>query len=201
MTRPVSVLARSARAPSPLWPLAALAALALTLAGCLDTTKRAKAEDEPEVQRYDVPTVGDRTDVGNADPVPLGGVGLVEGLEGSGGDCNHDAYRTMLADNLRKEGVQHVNQLLKSSECALVIIEAHFPPGARKGDPIDVEVKLPPGSKATSLRGGRLRKCYLFDYNFTKNLRPDYQGGQSLMRGAKRAIARGPILVDVGTAD
>src|SRR5262249_23312305 len=135
------------------------------------------------------------------DPMPLGGVGLVEGLEGTGGDCAADGYRALLVDALRKEGVQNVNQILKSPECALVIVEAQFPPGARKGDVIDVEVKLPPGSKATSLRGGRLHKCYLFDYNFAKNLSPEYQGGKNMMLGLKRAAAQGPILVDIGTGD
>ncbi len=166
MTRHVSVtgLPRCA-GPGPLWFWGGLGALLLVLAGCSQTTQhRAQSAEETELQRYDLATIGDRTSVGNAEFVPLGGVGLVEGLDGTGGDCQHDSYRNMLADNLRKEGVQHVNQVLSSPEYALVIVEASIPPGAVKGDRLDVEVKLPPGSRATSLRGGRLHKCYLFNY-------------------------------------
>src|SRR5262249_39018344 len=134
-------------------------------------------------------------------PMRLGGVGLVEGLEGTGGDCTHDDYRAMLADQLRKERAPNVNELLKSPECALVIVEAQVPPGSGKNDRIDVEVKLPPGSKATSLRGGVLRKCYLYNYDFAKTLRPDYKGGQSLLKGHKRAIAQGPVLIAEGDGE
>lgn len=185
-----------------LWLLGGLGALALVLAGCSHAGQhRGKAEDEAELNRYDVATVGDKTSVGNADPISLGGVGLVEGLEGTGGDCNHDSYRTMLADNLRKARVENVNELLRSPTHALVIVEAQIPPGASSGELIDVEVKLPPGSKATSLRGGYLGKCYLFNFDFAKNLRPDYQGGQNLLMGHKLAVAEGPILVGQGDGD
>jgi hypothetical protein len=185
-----------------LWLLGGLGAVLLVLAGCSSSgLHRAQAEDESEVKRYDINTVGDHTTVGNAAPMQLGGVGLVEGLEGTGGDCAHDSYRAMLADNLRKARVPDVNKLLTSSDHALVIVEALLPPGCSVGERIDVQVKLPPGSKATSLRGGRLCRCYLFNYDFARNLRPDYQGHNSLMLGNKRAVAEGPILVDCGEGD
>ncbi|MFO0876688.1 MAG: flagellar basal body P-ring protein FlgI [Gemmataceae bacterium] len=186
------------------WLLAGglLAALFLST-GCSSTTSqtRAQAEDDSELHRYDIQTVGDCTTVGNAEPLSLGGVGLVEGLEGTGGDCNHDSYRAMLQEQLQKERVQNVPALLKSAECALVILEATIPPGASKDDTIDVEVKLPPGSKATSLRGGVLRRTYLFNYDFTRNLSPDFKGGNNLVLGHKLAIVRGPILVGIGDGD
>lgn len=204
MTRRASVtglLACAGRCP--LWLLGGLGAVLLVLAGCTTTKDllRAQAEDDSEAHRYDMLTIGDYTQVGNAEPVQLGGVGLVEGLEGTGGDCNHDAYRAMLLDQLNKDRVPHASALLKSPECALVILEASIPPGAYKDDKIDVEVKLPPGSRATSLRGGVLRKCYLFNYDFTRNLRPDYEGPNSMMLGHRRAIARGPILVGTGDGE
>lgn len=186
----------------PLWMWGGVAAVLLVLAGCSNTRQhRAQAEDDSEVQRYDVETIGDRTTVGNAQPIALGGVGLVQGLEGTGGDCVHDAYRAMLLDQLTKERVPNPAGLLKSSECALVIVEASLPPGASKDDPIDVEVKLPPGSKATSLRGGVLRKCYLYSYDFARNLRPDYQGPNSMFLGHKLAVAQGAILVGTGDGE
>ena len=187
-----------ARCPArlPFWLLGGLGAVALVLAGCVTTNQpRGKADDEPEAARYDLPTVGERTDVANAAPLMLGGVGLVTDLEGTGGDCPHDSYRAMLVEHLRKEGVQNVNKLLGSPDCAVVVIEAALPPGTARGERIDVEVKLPPGSRATSLRGGVLRKSPLRNYELAQNLRPDSNGPQGMIQGHKLAEASGPILV------
>ena len=42
-----------------------------------------------------------------------------------------------------------------------------IPTGAKKGDKLDLEISLPPNSRTTSLRGGYLRKCSLFNYDST----------------------------------
>src|SRR5207245_2350909 len=113
-------------------------------------------------------------------PVPLGGVGLVVGLEGTGGDCPSDNYRAMLEGELQKQGVHNVKQVLSSPDHALVLVQAQLPPGTPKGAPLDVEVSLPPGSRATSLRGGYLQPCQLFNYDFARNLSPSYTGPQGV---------------------
>src|SRR4029077_10947102 len=107
---------------------------------------RLQSEDESERDRYGVRTVGEVTAVGNAEPVPLGGVGLVVGLEGTGGDCPSDNYRAMLEGQLQKQGVHNIKQVLSSPNHALVLVQAQLPPGTPKGAPLDVEVSLPPGS-------------------------------------------------------
>jgi hypothetical protein len=202
MTRCASVARpRPSPGPWPLWLLGGLGAVLLVLAGCATTGLQRGQVAEDGDARHDVPTIGDRTSVGNAQPIPLGGVGLVTRLEGTGGDCAHDGYRGMLAEKLRKQGVTKVEEVLTSPENALVIVEAYLPPGASVGDPIDVQVKLPPGSKATSLRGGVLRKCLLYNYDFARNLRPDYQGGQGMLLGHALAHAEGPVLVGVSDGD
>src|SRR3954447_20095828 len=106
----------------PLWMWGGVAAACLVLAGCASTNQqRGKAAEEPESARYDLATIGEKTTVANAEPLPLGGIGLVEGLEGTGGDCARDSsHRSMLSEQLRKEGVQDVKQLLESTDCALV---------------------------------------------------------------------------------
>src|SRR5438874_12487811 len=76
-------------------------------AGCMHQQTRLQSADEPEHERYDVKTVGDLTTVGNADNVSVAGVGLVVGLEGTGGGTAPDEYRTMLEDALRKQGVKN----------------------------------------------------------------------------------------------
>jgi hypothetical protein len=203
MTRHDSVAGLPAHAGHcSLWLLGAFGAVLLVLAGCSTTAQqRAQAEDESEVHHYEMLTVGDRTTVGNAEAIPLGGVGLVTGLEGTGGDCPHDSYRSLLADTLRKQGIRKINELLNSPSSALVIVEGFLPPGASKDDPIEVQVKLPPGSKATSLRGGFLNKCKLYNYDFARNLRPDYNGAENMLFGHPKGYAEGAVLVGVGDGD
>jgi hypothetical protein len=169
------------------------------LLGCTTLQPRLQSDDEGE-QRYYVDTIGDKTAVGNAVPIPVGGVGLVVGLEGTGGDSPPDAYRSILVNELHREGHHDINKILKSPNHALVLVSALIPPGASKNDRIDVEVSLPRGSKATSLRGGYLRKCKLFNYDFAERLAPsnDPAGPHGLLKGHALVEAEGTLLVGLG---
>jgi hypothetical protein len=186
-------------------PAAGLLGILLVLPlGCAHApeTSRLQAAEETEHDRYGVKTVGDVTAVGNAQPVRLAGVGLVVGLEGAGGDLPRgDPYRSMLAEQLHKEKVEHVEKLLASPDVAVVQVSAQLPPGAHKGDPIDVEVALPPHSRATGLRGGYLKTCWLYDYDYTGSLNPNYKGPNVALMGHKLARAEGPLLVGFGDGD
>src|SRR5262249_50602822 len=150
-------------------------------------------------------TVADVTDVANALPLQVSGVGLVVGLEGTGGGNPPGLFRNMLEDQLKKQRVPNVKEVLASPDNALVLVTALIPAGSRKGDPIDIEVSLPPGSKVTSLRGGYLQQCVLRNYDRTKNLgaqiNPQYSGGDKLLPGHVLAYARGPLLVGFGDGD
>src|SRR5262249_14183082 len=110
-------------------------------------------------------------------------------------------FRTLLEQDLAKQNVPNVRQLLDSPDNALVLVTAWVPAGARKGDPLDVEVTLPKGSRATSLRGGYLHVCRLRPYETTKHLSPEYEGGNKLLPGHVLAHAKGPLLVGLGKAD
>jgi len=169
------------------------------LSGCIKSLETiGKQSDSEEKERYGVRTVGEVTSVGNADPIPLGGVGLVTDLEGTGGESANDGNRAVLEDDLKKLGVKNIKELLSSPNNALVMVSARVPPGSRKGDLIDVEVTLPPRSKATSLRGGLLQNCVLYNYDFAQNLLPDYQGNRGALRGHPIAKASGALLVGFG---
>jgi hypothetical protein len=183
-------------------PLGALAALLLGLLGCGHLQQaRLQSEDDNEREPYGVRTIGDVCQVGNAVPLPLGGVGLVTGLEGTGGESPPDNYRAMLVKELQQRRVKNINELLASPNTAVVLVSAQIPPGARKGDAVDVQVSLPHGCKATSLRGGYLQECFLYNYDFARHLRPDYDGPQSMLLGHRLAQAEGPVLVGVGSSD
>ena len=201
MTRRVSDHVRPALRRAP-W--GALAAALLGLIGCVNLPQQARLQsgEESEVDRYGLQTVGDVTTVGNADSLPLGGVGLVVGLEGTGGEPANDNYRTMLEEELTKEGVKDIKRELANPNHALVVVTALYPVGAAKGAPIDVEVSLPPHSgKATSLRGGYLRECLLSNYDYTKHLDPNYKGSNVPLQGLPCAKCEGPVLVGMGDGD
>jgi hypothetical protein len=200
MKRRVTVTGLIGAARASLW-LAGV--LAFALAGCATSSPKARlqVEDETERDRYGVKTVGDWTTIGNANGVQLAGVGLVTGLSGTGGEAPADGYTAMLEDSLRKKGVRNVKEMLLSTDNALVVVTAFVPAGASPGDPIDVEVSLPPRSRATSLRGGYLQDCPLFNYEYAKNISPNYAGPDHALKGNTMAKASGPLLVGFGDGD
>jgi hypothetical protein len=169
------------------------------LLGCTSLQPRLQSEDEAE--HYYVDTIGDRTSVGNAAPIPVGGVGLVVGLEGSGGDCPPDAYRAMLENDLLKEGVRNVKKEMTDPNHAMVLVSGLIQPGSSVGDRIDLEVTLPRGSRATSLRGSYLHRCQLFNYDFAERLNPDPNGPHGMLRGHPIVEAEGMLLVGLGEGD
>ncbi len=178
--------------------LALLISVLTLLPGCMHQTPRLLAEEETERDRYGVRTLGEFCTMGNADALPIGGIGLVVGLEGTGGEPTNDVNRTMLEDDLRKQGVKNIKELLASNDIALVLVSGGIAPGTRKSDSIDIEVKLPPRSKAKSLQGGYLKECILYNYDFAKNLSPNYNGPKNTLRGHAVAKAEGPLLVGFG---
>src|SRR5205823_11637293 len=66
------------------------------------------------------------------------------------------------------------------------------------GDHVDVEVALPPGSKATSLRGGYLRRCNLHNHAYAGNLSSRYAGSNATLKGHPIVRAEGALVVGAG---
>src|SRR5262249_52352314 len=124
------------------------------LAGCLNPQTRLQAPDENDRDgEADVMTIGKvMSSFANVEAIPVSGVGLVVGLEWTGGHAPPGNYRTFLENQLRLRGVEHVKEILASPNTSLVLVSALVPPGVRKHDTLDVEITLPPQSKTTSLR-------------------------------------------------
>jgi len=174
----------------------------LGLAGCMHQQTRLQSDDEAEHDPVaDVKTIGDVTSVANAEPIAVSGVGLVVRLNGTGGGAPPGAYRSVLEHDLQSQNVANVQEVLNSPDTALVLVSAVIPAGARKGDPLDIEVVLPPQSKATSLRGGYLRECTLHNYESTHNLVPSTTRPDQLVKGHPLAHAEGALLVGFGDGD
>jgi flagellar basal body P-ring protein FlgI len=161
----------------------------VALAGCVSPQTRMQSAEESEREKdLDVHNVGEVTEVANVKPTQVSGVGLVTHLGGTG-HTPPGQYRTMLEKYLLQNKIENPKAILDSPECALVLVNAWIPAGARKGDPLDLEVTLPPGSKATSLHGGYLQEFVLRDYNRTHNINPDFSGADRLLQGHIRAKA------------
>jgi flagellar basal body P-ring protein FlgI len=177
--------------------------LVLAAAGCLQTPQPLQQSGEEVEKDKDLglKTIRDVATVGNLGPLHVSGVGLVTGLDKTGGGSPPSLWRKMLEDDLHKKGVENVKSLLNSDESALVLVSTIIPAGARKGDRLDIEVTLPPGSGATSLRGGYLQETALMNFDTTQHLSLNAQGGNKLIKGHTLARARGPLLVGFGSGN
>jgi hypothetical protein len=177
-----------------------LAALILGSIGCVSPQQtRMQAQDEPpEEDRYELKVVADVTDaVQNADPMPVAGVGLVTGLNGTGSAARPSGWRSRLERELQRKNIRNVKAVLEDKNNSLVLISGTIPAGAHRGDAFDIDISLPPGSETVSLSGGYLEECALVDYDAIAGLSmsPDTaRFGQ----GLPRAKASGRLLVELG---
>jgi len=179
-------------------------ALSVALAGCLSLPLPMSSQSPEEIERdrdlEAVRLVGDVTEVSNAGAIQVSGVGLVTDLEGTGGSPRGE-FLSMLEKELRQRKIDNTRRLIDNPNNALVLVSGFIPAGCSKHAPIDLEITLPPGSPVTSLRGGYLQPCILRNYETTKGMLPEYQGGNRLLPGHRLAVGKGPLLVGFGEAD
>ncbi|MEX0978593.1 MAG: flagellar basal body P-ring protein FlgI [Pirellulales bacterium] len=123
--------------------------------------------------------------------VKVESMALVTNLDGTGEDPAPSPQRAALLHELQTIGVQHPNQLLASPSTALVLVRGFLPPGAQKGDKIDLEVQVPSHSETSSLRNGWLMETRLTDMAVL---------GGAIREGHTWAIGEGAVLVDPSAA-
>ncbi len=186
----------------------------LCLTGCFSSKLgeipgRAQIGEEPGADFDAFATVGSRTQVGNTEGIPVSGVGLVYRLPGTGSSAPPGSWRSMLENSLKKQGFNHLKELLDDPgrTTSLVLVSTLIPPGARKGDPVDIQITLPDESKTTSLKGGVLMMCELMNYDTTGNIASVVHKGEtsrpngSLVLGSPWVRAEGPIVAGTFVAD
>ena len=122
--------------------------------------------------------------------ITLRGVGLVTGLNHTGGDPSPSALRTQLQNEMSRWNVPDGKRILASQDTALVVVTAYLPAMVRKGQRFDVRVAIPPQSKATSLKGGYLLETRLFEEQTVE--------GRGALKGHEYALAGGAILTNLG---
>ena len=135
------------------------------LAGChgLPWSEKEKAQgrspvgEDPIAELDASTTIGSKTTIGNTEAIFVSGVGLVYNLPGTGSSATPGGWRMMLENSLKKNPrlSGHLRELLDDPRktTSLVLVTAIIPPGARKGDPVDLQISIPDESKTTSLQG------------------------------------------------
>ncbi len=153
-----------------------------------DNRRKARVNNALRGEKGHSRLLGDYISIGGDTVRMVQGVGLVVGLDGTGEDPPASPQRKLLLEEMRRRRVDDPESLLRSPNTALVIVTAFIPPLIRKGDPMDVEVKLAEGSQTTSLKGGHLLPCFLREYAYLAD-------GGGLKEGRELGISQGPILV------
>ena len=157
----------------------------------LDDIDEDKGEDDNSFEtKIETPLLGDYVSVSGNSQIPLRGVGLVTGLNGTGGDPPPSNYRTDLLNEMKRRKVPSPQKILASRDTAMVIVTGYLPALVEKGQHFDVRVVLPPNSTATSLKGGWLLDTRLAEERAIR--------GAGLKKGHHDATAGGAILTALG---
>ena len=154
---------------------------------------RSQIGEDPIAELDASTTVGSEDHVGNTESILVSGVGLVYHLPGTGssappGGWRHDARGQPQEEPARCPVTSANCSTTRARPPRSSSSRRLIPPGARKGDPIDVQITLPDESKTTSLKGGVLHPCELFTSDTTGNL-------QSMVREGKPAAPSGDLKI------
>lgn len=157
------------------------------------SSRREKEEDNDFGNRVDTPLLSEYMSVQGNTTIVLRGVGLVTGLNGTGGDPAPSALRTQLQNEMNRRNIKNAKQILASRDTALVVVTAYLPAMVRKGQRFDVRVSLPRNSNATSLKGGWLLDTRLFEEQTVE--------GRGTLKGHEYGVASGAILTSIGVKE
>ena len=159
-----------------------------------DKKKSAKSKLEDDDDEFGTsiktPMLSEYMSVQGNTIITLRGVGLVTGLNGTGGDPSPSALRTQLQNEMSRLNIKGGKHILASPDTALVVVTAYLPAMVTKGQRFDVRVAIPPQAKATSLKGGYLLETRMFE---EANIE-----GRGALKGHEYALAGGAILTNLG---
>lgn len=180
----------------------ALLAVMLALGGCGGPPPKPTAvapviRDVPEPLRG---TIGAVASIRGVEPQLVSGLGLVVGLNGTGGGDLPPQIQASMERELARGGIGKgglldtgplaglsPRQVLRDPNVAVVIVEAAISPGWPRGYRFDVRVRALPGSTVTSLEGGTL---------WTTELRIGPATTLGGVRTRQMAEARGPVFIN-----
>ncbi len=148
----------------------------------------AKKKKTPAKNPYRVSYVRDYAHPYGMHLVAIEGFGLVCGLRGNGAPEPPGVDREMILRELQKANVDRPNELLDSTDTAVVRLSAIMLPGVQQGDRFDVALDVKAGSEVKSLRGG-----YLF-HTTLKEMGVELSTN-ALRQGTPLADAGGPVML------
>lgn len=145
-------------------------------------------EEQKKVMSNKGRFVSDLAEPANITLAKVEGVSLIEGLADTGADEPPSTYQEMVLEDLQRDPdkKKEARAKLASMTTAIGMVSAIVPPGARKGDRVDVEVSLIPNSTATSIEGGYINGGRLYQF-----LLADY-----IRKGAVDGLVAGQIILD-----
>lgn len=158
-----------------------------------EVAETTESGDDGSKTKVNTALVGDYVTITNRNMVLLQGVGLVVGLDGTGGDPAPSPNRTLMYEEMQRRNVKNPNSILRSPNTALVIVRGYLDPLVQKGDKFDIEVRIPPEANATSLDGGFLLETMLYEQALVP--------GQAPLKGFVAAKAQGPVLIAMDRED
>ncbi|HTQ37862.1 MAG TPA: HEAT repeat domain-containing protein [Pirellulales bacterium] len=172
--------------------LMVLTAVAATaLAGCtgslLNSRSQSPEHASHDASNSDTKLVGDFAAPYGTSYIRVEGPVLITSLAGTGSDPAPGPQRAALLADMQAHNVSNPSRVLASPNNALAWARAYLPPGVRKGDPLDVQVLVPPPTETTSLRGGWMMETQLKEMAVI--------AGQ-VHNGHVLAQAEGPVLVN-----
>ena len=153
---------------------------ALTALGC---AKKVKIDPYKEQQQKVLMNKGrlvqDLARPGNVHAAKIEGVALVRGLQGTGADEPPSTYQQLLLQDMMRDPdlKRTAKSQIASLNTAIALMETVVPPGARKGDRLDVGIKLLPQSEASSIQNGYVENGELYQYMAIDVIRRGYQLG------------------------
>ncbi|NOY30631.1 MAG: hypothetical protein GXP28_10825 [Planctomycetes bacterium] len=167
----------------------ALFVIGLTVsAGCMGPILRQQSPGLAlEEAASDTTLIGDIAHPYGMGYIKLEAVGLITGLAGTGEDPPPSPQRAAIMSEMNRREVDNPNQVLASSDTALVLVRGFLRPGTQAGDRFDIEVRAPSRSSTTSLRGGRLLETRLTELAVL---------GSQIRKGHLMAVSHGAVLVD-----
>jgi hypothetical protein len=161
----------------------------ILLSGCTGPAIRSQSPEEGDLGagESEVELIGNVSSPFGLHYLTVEGPALVTGLKDTGSDPPPSGARTALVADMQARGVVNINKILASPTTSLVWVRAYLPPGVQKGDPLDIEVRVPPNNDTTDLSGGWVMETRLREKAVIHNTVRD---------GHEWAIAQGAILVD-----
>jgi len=158
--------------------------LILTVFAAVGCSKKTPQDPIQEQQRRVLMNKGrlvqDLARPANVHAAKIDGVALIRGLQGTGADEPPSTYQQiLLQDMMRDDNLKRTaKSQIASLNTAIGLMETVVPPGARKGDRLDVSIKFLPTSEATSIQNGYVENSDLYQYMATDIIRRGYTLGK-----------------------